>query len=87
MLVNNMNTITDERLAKIREEFESELENAMHQPPQWQKHPREMVAICEELIRCRAALESIANNTCCASCQEASLVAKSALSPGGPTRE
>ncbi len=35
-----------------------------------------------EVERLRAALESIAANTCCDKCQEAALVARAALSPG-----
>lgn len=36
-----------------------------------------------ELSRYRSALESIAKNTCCDKCQEAALVAKSALKGEG----
>ena len=35
--------------------------------------------MADEIERLRAALESIANNTCCDPCQEAKLVAKAAL--------
>lgn len=35
----------------------------------------------KEIKRLRAALQSIANNTCCDRCQEAALVAKGALKP------
>lgn len=35
----------------------------------------------EDNARLRAALESIANNTCCDGCQEAAKVARSALQP------
>ncbi len=38
---------------------------------------------CAETERLREALESIAKNTCCDSCQEAALVAEAALAPGG----
>ena len=34
-----------------------------------------------DVERLRAALESIADNTCCGTCQEAALVARTALSP------
>lgn len=34
-----------------------------------------------DVERLRAALESIAENTCCGTCQEAALVARTALSP------
>jgi hypothetical protein len=35
----------------------------------------------DEIERLRSALQSIANNACCDGCQEAALVAKSALRP------
>ena len=35
----------------------------------------------EDNARLRAALESIANNTCCEGCQQAAKVARSALQP------
>jgi hypothetical protein len=41
------------------------------------EHGREVAA--NEIERLRAALESIAKNTCCDRCQEAALVAKAAL--------
>ena len=44
-------------------------------------------ALSNENTRLRAALQSIARNTCCDKCQEAALVAREALGekPSGPT--
>ncbi len=47
--------------------------------PKYEFTSAEMAAVEAERDALRAALESIANNTCCDGCQEAALVARAAL--------
>jgi hypothetical protein len=50
---------------------------AHDEPPSWHQHP--IVEAADENEKLRTALRSIAANTCCDRCQEAALVALSAL--------
>ena len=50
---------------------------------QTQVYIKERYEAADEIARLREALQSIANNTCCDKCQEATLVARAALQQNG----
>lgn len=60
-------------LQRLEDAAQSDLKNALGR-----------IAAEAQRDAARKALESIAKNTCCESCQEASLVARAALAPEGP---
>lgn len=53
-------SVTNDRLLELREQFADELEQAMYQGPQWQKGPREMLELVDELLALRNSRDALA---------------------------
>jgi chromosome segregation ATPase len=51
--------VSEERLRELLEGFEHELAESMHQRPQWQKWPRDAVAIVGELLAARTRIAEL----------------------------